>query len=118
MSYSSIFVLVLGLLLTSSGWSPAAAQLPKSSPVALAPRRPVASALHVSEAPVIDGVLDERMWQDASPFSGFGQAEPSEGRPGSEATEVRTLYDDDAIYVGVVRQASPRRPPAMSLRSA
>ena len=102
MSYFSIFVLVLGLFLTSSGWSPAAAQLPESSPVALAPRRPVASALHVTEAPVIDGVLDDRMWQDAMAFTGFVQAEPSEGRPGSEATEVRILYDDDAIYVGVV----------------
>ena len=30
--------------------------------------RPVASAAHVTEAPVVDGALDDRMWQDATPL--------------------------------------------------
>ena len=65
--------------------------------------RPVSSASRVTEAPPsIDGALDERVWQDAAPLTGFVQAEPFEGRPASEHTEVRILYDDDAIYVGVV----------------
>jgi hypothetical protein len=64
------------------------------------PRR--ASAARVGEAPVIDGVLDERVWQQATPLSDFVQAEPMEGQPASESTEVRILYDDTAIYVGVV----------------
>ena len=42
------------------------------------------------------------MWQDATPLDRFVQAEPFEGQPGSERTEVRILYDDEAIYVGVV----------------
>ncbi|MGH9203049.1 MAG: DUF5916 domain-containing protein, partial [Vicinamibacterales bacterium] len=42
------------------------------------------------------------MWQDAAPLTGFVQAEPFEGLPGSEGTEVRILYDDEAIYIGVV----------------
>jgi hypothetical protein len=29
------------------------------------------------------------------------QAEPFEGQPASESTEVRLVYDDEAIYVGV-----------------
>ena len=35
------------------------------------------------------------------PLTGFVQAEPLEGQPASERTEVRILYDDEAIYVGV-----------------
>ena len=41
------------------------------------------------------------MWQSATPLTGFVQAEPFEGQPASERTEVRILYDDEAIYVGV-----------------
>jgi hypothetical protein len=63
--------------------------------------RPVAQAVHVAAAPVIDGVLDEPMWQEAPPLDGFVQAEPLEGQPASERTEVRILYDDEAIYIGV-----------------
>ena len=63
--------------------------------------RPVANATQVVEAPVIDGQLDEEMWQYAPPLTGFVQAEPLEGAPASEETEVRLLYDDTAIYVGV-----------------
>jgi hypothetical protein len=64
--------------------------------------RPASSASRVTEAPSIDGALDERVWQDAAPFTGFVQAEPFEGSPASERTDVRVLYDDDAVYVGVV----------------
>ena len=64
--------------------------------------RPVSSASRVTEALSIDGALDEQVWQQATPLTGFVQAEPFEGQPASEHTEVRILDDDDAIYVGVV----------------
>jgi hypothetical protein len=65
--------------------------------------RPSSSASRITEgAPSIDGALDERVWQEAIPLTGFVQAEPFEGSPASEHTEVRILYDDEAIYVGVV----------------
>ena len=57
--------------------------------------------MKIDEALVIDGRLDEGMWQSASPLGGFVQAEPFQGQPVSERTEVRILYDDEAIYVGV-----------------
>ncbi len=63
--------------------------------------RPVASALRVSEAPMIDGILNDRAWQQAPPLTGFTQSEPFEGEPASEQTEVRIVYDDEAMYVGV-----------------
>src|SRR5687768_3658778 len=64
--------------------------------------RLVSGAVAVADAPTIDGALDERMWQDAVPLTGFIQSEPFEGAPASESTEVRILYDDQAIYVGVI----------------
>lgn len=65
------------------------------------PARPIAMAVQAAEAPTIDGVLDDRVWQNATPLTDFVQAEPLEGQPASESTEVRIVYDDEAIYVGV-----------------
>ena len=64
--------------------------------------RPVATAIHVDEAPVIDGVLDDRVWQTATPLNNFRQAEPFEGEAASQATDVRIIYDDTAVFIGVV----------------
>jgi hypothetical protein len=51
--------------------------------------------------PVIDGVLDEQVWESAAFIDEFHQIIPVEYAPPSERTEVRVLYDDDALYVGV-----------------
>lgn len=50
--------------------------------------------------PVIDGLLQESGWQTARIAEGFVQMRPQEGAPASEKTEVRMLYDDDALYIG------------------
>ena len=47
-----------------------------------------------------DGALSESAWAAAVPVSDFTQREPREGAPATERTEVRVLYDDDALYVG------------------
>ena len=60
----------------------------------------IASATAVVESPVIDGNLSESSWQDAQVLTGFVQQEPMDGEPGSERTEVRILYDSEALYVG------------------
>jgi hypothetical protein len=60
----------------------------------------VANATHVEEAPTIDGVLDEASWLGATRLRDFVQRDPREGAPVSEQTDVRILYDDDAVYVG------------------
>jgi hypothetical protein len=75
-------------------------QVPAGSPSLAS--RPVSSASRITEAPSINGALDEGVWQTATPLTSFVQAEPFEGSPASENTEVRILYDDEAIYVGVV----------------
>jgi hypothetical protein len=49
----------------------------------------------------VDGVLSEPSWAAAEPYDGFVQLFPEEGRPPTERTEVRVLYDDRALYVGI-----------------
>ena len=60
--------------------------------------------VHAEEARapiVVDGALDEEAWRRAEPADGFIQAEPHEGQAASEPTEVRIVFDRDAIYIGV-----------------
>ena len=46
------------------------------------------------------GKLDEPDWQAAAPATDFRQAQPNEGQPATQRTEVRFLYDADALYIG------------------
>lgn len=48
----------------------------------------------------IDGILSEEIWKTAIPAAGFTQRDPEEGKPESEKTEIRILYDDEYIYFG------------------
>ncbi|MQA89415.1 MAG: hypothetical protein GEU90_04160 [Gemmatimonas sp.] len=57
-------------------------------------------AVHVEVGPTIDGRLDEEVWTAAEPLGDFVQHEPLEGRPATERTEVRIVYDSAAVYVG------------------
>ncbi len=50
--------------------------------------------------PVIDGRLDDVVWEQAVPLTGFLQRNPLEGAAPSESTEVRFLYSDHALFVG------------------
>ncbi len=59
-----------------------------------------AGAIPVPLPPAIDGRLDDAAWASAQVLNGFVQREPVEGRPVSERTEVRMVYDADALYVG------------------
>jgi hypothetical protein len=61
---------------------------------------PRALAQRITEPITIDGRLDEAVWEEASPVTEFTQVVPNEGQPASQRTEVRFLYDDEAIYVG------------------
>ena len=47
----------------------------------------------------IDGSLSESAWAAAQPVTGFTQKDPSQGKPATEWTEVRVLYDDKNIYI-------------------
>ena len=48
----------------------------------------------------LDGKLDEPDWRAAVPATDLLQSQPNEGQPATQRTEVRFLYDDDALYIG------------------
>ncbi|NUP57454.1 MAG: carbohydrate binding family 9 domain-containing protein [Gemmatimonadaceae bacterium] len=81
---------------------PAAAQTPA------APEHVVPSVIGTrrSSPIVVDGRLDETAWAAATPITQLRQNRPSEGAPATLATEIRILYDDDALYVGA-RMSEP-----------
>jgi hypothetical protein len=63
--------------------------------------RPATEAVERLGEIAVDGRLDDAAWQRAPVASGFVQREPVEGRPAEQDTEVRILFDDEAIYVGL-----------------
>ena len=81
---------------------PAVLLLPSSATAQDGVAAPVTGhAAAVEAPPVIDGRLDEGAWAEATPLSNFIQRVPRDGQPATEPTEVRILYDADALYVGV-----------------
>jgi hypothetical protein len=62
-----------------------------------------ARAVKAGVQPILDGsVVDDPAWASAPIIKGFWQIAPSEGAPASEETEVRVIYSEDTLYVGVV----------------
>ena len=64
--------------------------------------RPEAHATRTPEPPRIDGHVDEDVWARAELLTDFVQSQPRAGRLATERSEVRILYDDQALYVGAV----------------
>ncbi|MXZ60220.1 MAG: hypothetical protein F4Z12_05110, partial [Acidobacteria bacterium] len=62
----------------------------------------IGRAFSTIEAPAIDGRLDEDVWAAAEPLTDFVQADPFEGEPATERTEVRILFDEEAVYIGAM----------------
>jgi hypothetical protein len=63
--------------------------------------RPMHRAVPASTPIRIDGMLDEEAWTRAPVTDDFVQVDPEEGAPASQRTEVRILYDSEALYIGV-----------------
>ena len=57
-------------------------------------------AVKVDTPPVIDGIMDDEVWNLAPKSSPFVQDDPVHGVPMTERTEFRVLYDDKALYLG------------------
>jgi len=64
--------------------------------------RYVLQAIRVDKAPKIDGVLEGEIWQKAPAANSFVQKQPDEGKPATERTEVRILYDNQNVYIGIM----------------
>lgn len=54
----------------------------------------------VTRGPEIDGDLSDSIWAEAAVVDNFTQLQPSPGRPPSQRTEIRILYDADYLYIG------------------
>lgn len=50
---------------------------------------------------ILDGKLNEEIWQQAPAIVDFIQRDPDEGQPPAMRTEARIAYDDAALYVAV-----------------
>ena len=97
MSKLQIAVLVCSVAVISTD----AAQAQQGTDRTAGDRR-IATAARAATPPAIDGTLDDAVWQQAEPLTDFVQTEPQEGAAASERTEVRLLYDDTYVYIGVI----------------
>ncbi len=55
-----------------------------------------------SDSPVIDGRVNEPIWQNVTPFATFTQQDPDEGQPATEKTEVRILVGKGQLFIGII----------------
>jgi hypothetical protein len=58
--------------------------------------------LNPDESITVDGRLDESVWNRAVPAADFIQIDPENGAPATEKTEVRILFNEDRMYMGVI----------------
>ena len=91
------------------------------APAAVLAQAPVTSsasyrAVRTERPPVVDGRLTDEAWGGVEPASDFTQRDPDEGRPATERTEVRFLYDNDALYVAA--RMHDRQPDLIARRLA
>lgn len=63
-------------------------------------------AVKVEKGPQIDGLLTDSVWDRVNPFSDFKVIEPNTGGDPSEKTELRVIYDDSNLYIGIFCYAS------------
>jgi hypothetical protein len=58
-------------------------------------------AVRVEKGPTLDGSLRDGAWKQAAPFGGFKMVFPNPGGEPTERTELRILYDEGHLYIGV-----------------
>ena len=74
-----------------------------AGPAAGAAAAPSFAAAAGDDAPRLDGVvLGDPVWDAAAPATGFRQTQPDEGAPASERTEVRVVFTESTLYIGVI----------------
>ncbi len=63
--------------------------------------RPSVEPVRVTDAPRIDGRLDDAVWRRAARITEFVQQQPLDGAPATEETELYLAYDTQNLYFGV-----------------
>ena len=65
-------------------------------------RAPRAAATRLTGTIRIDGSLSEAQWRNGVPLTEFRQLDPQEGKPATERTDIRFMFDDNALYIGAM----------------
>jgi len=63
--------------------------------------QPVVKAIRIENPPIIDGAVNEKLWEKAFAVDEFYQREPYEGEPVSKKTVFLICYDANNIYIAV-----------------
>lgn len=84
-------LLMIGIVLAVLAWAIAARGAESTGMV---------TATRTDRAPVIDGLLNDAAWSDGEWMSRFTQREPDEMAPPTQKTDVKILFDDEALYIG------------------
>jgi len=74
------------------------AQSSAPAPVVVTPGRLAAD----QAPPVIDGLVNDAVWETVTPHASFTQQDPQLGEPATERTEVRLLFGPTAVYVSFI----------------
>ncbi len=72
-------------------------------------------AVRTEKAPGIDGKLTDECWDLAKPFSHFLQVDPKTGEEPTEKTELKILYTQSALYLGI--KCFSKEPEKISVKS-
>ncbi len=91
--WHTLLAIATAAVLTAAISAPVAAQKSKATYQA--------QAVRVDQGPDIDGDLNDGVWGSATLIDAFVQQEPNEGAVATERTEVRLLYDESNLYIGV-----------------
>ena len=83
------------LLLSAATWCLPARAAAQSA------ERPSVRGTRTTDAPRLDGNLNEPAWETAELVDDFTQQEPNLGESPTERTEVRVLFDSGHLYIGV-----------------
>ncbi|PHQ61202.1 MAG: hydrolase, partial [Maribacter sp.] len=94
--YSRTLVFIFLLCFSFFGYS-------QTMPISNDMDRPMAKAISIETAPVIDGeVSNDEVWQQIMPFGNLKQNQPNFGLPATEKTEIRIAYTAQTFYVSVI----------------
>ncbi len=97
-----VFIALSVLFTPFSGYAQVSVGPPDSRrTIADTTRQRVAYAARRDGNILLDGNLNEDAWQKAPAITGFTQSYPVPGARPTNPTEVKVLYDDAALYVGV-----------------
>ncbi len=65
------------------------------------PEKKKYAATRITSPPVINGILDDEAWQSGTWTGEFTQNQPYSGKPETQKTEFKILFDDNNLYVAI-----------------